>query len=71
MNIGLSRCNSLDNHNAVGLVLEDWDRISRRRASIEKAKRLLDYNPPNAIRNRLKESARVVCRELGEYKDGF
>jgi nucleoside-diphosphate-sugar epimerase len=33
----------------------DWDKITRRRASIEKAKRVLGYNPRTSMKNGVKK----------------
>lgn len=45
------------NHNGVELVgRRDWDKISRRRASIEKAKRVLGYEPKMEIKEGIKRT---------------
>lgn len=45
------------NHNGVELVASrDWDKITRRRASIEKARRVLGYEPKTKIRNGIKKT---------------
>ena len=44
------------NHNGVEFVARrDWDKISRRRASIEKARRILGYDSKMRIKEGIKE----------------
>jgi len=54
------------NHNGVEFVpRRDWDKITRRRASIEKARRVLGYEPGTKIRDGIKR----VCDWIVENRD--
>jgi len=45
------------NHNGVKFVARrDWDKITRRRASIEKARKVLGYEPKIAIKEGIKRA---------------
>ena len=45
------------NHNGVEFVdRRDWDRITRRRASIEKARRVLGYEPRTKMEDGIKKT---------------
>ena len=45
------------NHNGVEFVARrDWDKISRRRASIEKARKVLGYEPKIGIKDGIKKT---------------
>ncbi len=45
------------NHNRVEFVLRrDWDKITRRRASVEKAEKVLGYEPKTGIRDGIKKT---------------
>ena len=46
-------------------VRRDWDKITRRRASIEKARKVLDYKP----KMRMKEGIKRTCDWIVENRD--
>ncbi len=49
----------------------DWDKITRRRASIEKARRILGYNPQTKMQDGIKETARWILLNCGKIKNGM
>ena len=57
------------NHNGVKFVSRrDWDKISRRRASIEKAGRVLGYQPKTEIKDGIKKTFDWIMENRGRIE---
>lgn len=59
------------NHSGVEFVARrDWDRIIRRRASIEKAKRVLGYEPKTSIKDGIKRTYDWILENRQKIEEG-
>ena len=57
------------NHNGVEFVARrDWDKITRRRASIEKARKVLGYEPKMKMKEGIKRTYDWIMENRGRYR---